>query len=318
MTTPSLKQILGYTKTTHLLCLIVGMFAVMGCGSFGLYDSDDSKVIARVGDKELRESAIEEIYNGVLSSKDSIQLRQTAIQNWIDEQIKQNAALEMFKNDKSSEKMIEEMVQQYRMNLLSYTFEQNFLQQNLDTMVTEAQIQEYYDKNGGSFKLIGPLVKAIVVRLPLELRQSTKLEKMFTKGGSDEMIEFLNICKKNNYKVDDFRDQWVEFSEVLQTLPFKGTDYDNFLKSKRGYDVRDDQYHYLLRIEECMLSGEPSPLERERETITRILRNQRREELLKEFNDSLINSAYNNQTVLIEGELEEELVIAVKQNSIQN
>lgn len=307
------KQILGSTKITLLLLVIIGLGGVVGCGKFGLYDSDDSKVIAKVGEKELKESMIQGIYQGVLSQSDSMELRQSAIQNWIEEQIKQDATFAMFQNDNSSEKMIEEMVQQYRMNLINYTFEQRFLENNLDTLVTESQIEEYYSENGSGFKLIGPLVKAIVVRLPLELRQSAKLEKMFTKGGDQEMIEFLNICKKNDYKIDDFREQWTEFSEVLQTLPFKGTDYDEFLKSKRTYDVRDDQFHYLLRVEECMLSGEPSPLERERPTIIRILRNQRREKILKAFNDSLINRAYSEQMVMIESvEQEGVLEIAVR------
>ncbi len=295
-----------------LLFYIVCLCGIVSCGEFGLYDSDESKVIARVADSELRESAIADIYYGVLSAEDSSKLRETAINSWIEEQIKLNAAQQVISNDVSRE-LIQEMVEQYRKNLLSYTFEQIYLEKNLDTSITQNEIKEYYNRNSSNFKLISPLVKAVVVRLPLELRQSKKLEQMFTKGKEQDMVDFLNICKKNNYKVNDFSEQWVEFSTVLQTIPFKRADYDDFLKSKKIYEIRDDQFHYLMRIEECLFTGEASPLEREKNTIVRILRNQRRDELLREFNDSLIRSAYLNQLVMIEDTtLSDELVIAKK------
>lgn len=272
----------------------------MGCGKFGLYSGDSSPVVATVGDVELRSSMIEGIYKVNMTREDSASVREQFIASWVLSEVKRQAAEQQMEGNDRNFDQIEQMVDQYRTKLLTHKFEQDYLATHIDTTITASQIEAYYKANPDNFRLSGPLVKAIVVRIPSGLRQSKRLEEMFRKGNSEALNDFINICQKNSYRVDDFREEWVDFSTVLQHIPFGKANFDEFLKSRDSYEVTDDQFKYMMRIESYLPTGQLSPLEREQSTIIRILHNLRRGELLKSLNDSLMQTAKAKKLIHIE------------------
>lgn len=287
-------------KLSKPIIVILAIFALTACGKFGLYSGDSSAVMATVGDVELRSSTLEGIYRANMTKEDSAAVREQFIASWVLSEVKRQAAEQQIEGNDRNLVQIEQMVAEYRAKLLTHKFEQDYLATHIDTTITAQQIEAYYKANPDNFKLAGPLVKAIVVRIPSGLRQSKRLEDMFRKGKDAALDDFINICHKNNYRVDDFRDQWVDFSTVLQHIPFGKVNFDEFLKSKDSYEVTDDQFKYMMRIESHLLSGELSPIERETATISRILHNLRRSELLKALNDSLMQTAKSKKLIHIE------------------
>lgn len=285
-----------------ILSFVVLVVAVTlsSCGKFGLYSGDKSTVVATVGDVELRSSALEHIYSGILSTGDSASVREAYINSWVRAELKRQAAEKAIEESGESAAEIEKMVRDYRTQLLTYKFEREFINSRVDTTITSTQIDDYYKANSDNFRLAGPLVKAMIVRLPAGLRQSKRLEEMFRspKGGSKE--EFINICQKNDYRIDDFTAEWTDFSVVLQHIPFGQNNFDDFLKSKTYYEVTDDQYKYMMSIDAYLPSGALSPESREKENIVKILHNLRRTELLKALDDSLINVAQRENLIHIQ------------------
>ncbi|MFI3287470.1 MAG: hypothetical protein R3Y61_03240 [Rikenellaceae bacterium] len=289
-----MRCISRWRKVCGNVKIVAALFVVSvgsGCGSFHLYSSDSSPVVASVGDVELRESSLGDIYGGAIYPEDSMLQRRLVVNNWILSEVKRQAAEEQISAGALSKDLIEEMVEEYRRTLLIHSLEHNYLLSAVDTVVSKEQIEEYYKANKDVFLLAGPLVKAIVVRIPEGLRQNAKLENLFIKGDEEELTDFLNICAKNDYKVVDMRSDWVEFSAVLRHIPFAYTDFDAFLKKNKHYEITDAEYTYMLRVEAYLPSGAISPMERERTTIEKILRNLRRGDVIKHFNDSLLKSA---------------------------
>lgn len=278
----------------YIAILLLGLSAV-GCDTFGLYDSDNSTVVASVGEVELRSSALEDIYTQGMSQKDSLNARQAYVSSWIKSEIKRQEAEKVLSGSKMQD--LERMVNDYRTELLSYKYENEYIDNRLDTIVTDEQISQYYKANKENFRLAGPLVKARIVKIPAGLRQSKKLEDMFRGDKQSLMDDFINICQKNNYRLDDFTAQWTDFSVVLQHIPFTQKNFDEFLKKTNFYEVSDDEWKYMMKIEQYMLPGEISPLEREKEMIVKILKNVRRSELLRNLDDSLYNAAQTNKLI---------------------
>ncbi len=273
----------------------------VSCADFMLYSSDRSPEIARVGEVVLRESALENLYSEEMDTLAKEKAKATFVNSWVLQELKRQEALEKIENRAQSIAEIDAMVEEYRTGLLIHSLEQDFLRHNLDTAVSAQQIREYYEQNPNSFRLVSPLVKAIVVRMPEGLRNNERLEEMFTKGGDDKIEEFLNICQKNNYRVNDMRAKWVEFSSVLRYIPVAASNsYDEFLKKNKVYDVSDNEYKYILRVESYLASGELSPLEREEETIKKILKNMRRSDAVEQLNDSLMNEARREEKFKIQ------------------
>lgn len=279
--------------------LIFAAILLVSCGKFGLYSGDNSAVLATVGDVELRAAELDHIYSGVITTEDSVSVRQAYVNSWVRNEVKRQAAEKAIEQQGGSAAKIDNMVKQYRMQLITYKFENDFIASHVDTTITEEQIDTYYKANSDNFRLAGPLVKAVVVRLPSGLRQSKRLEDMFKKPNGDSKDEFLNICQKNNYRVDDFSSEWTDFSIVLQHIPFGQSNFDEFLKTKSYYEVADDDYKYMMRIEGYLPSGSLSPKQREKDNITKILHNLRRAELLKSLDDSLLNVAKSEKLITI-------------------
>lgn len=278
--------------------LIFVALAMVSCGTFGLYSGDNSKVVASVGQVELRSSALDKIYAGVLSSQDSVKVRQAFINNWVRTEIKRQEAERALQGERAED--VDRMVEEYRTKLLTFKYENDYIDTHLDTTITESQISDYYNNNSDNFRLSGPLVKAYVVRIPAGLRQAKRLEDMFRSDKESLMNDFINICQKNNYQVSDFSGEWTDFAAVLQHIPFSQKNFDEFLKKQKFYDVSDDEWRYMMRIDDYMPSGSLSPKARESTVITKILHNLRRGELLRALEDSLYKSAQSQQLIKIE------------------
>ena len=72
------------------------------------------------------------------------------IEKWVRNQLLLNKA-EINLTDE--EKNVEQQIENYRSSLLIYAYEQSYLRQNLDTVVTDKEIEDYYKENQSNFIL---------------------------------------------------------------------------------------------------------------------------------------------------------------------
>lgn len=275
-----------------IIALLAALALATGCNKLKLYTFDKGEVIASVGERELYASDITRMIEPGIPAKDSLAALQSIVDTWVRKEVK-TAAAEAALSDHGRD--IEEMVAQYRSALLTYKYEQEWLGGRLDTTVTADQVSDYYSTNRDDFRLAGPIVKARIARIPAGLRQSRKLEEMFRSERENDQNDFLNICQKNQYSTDDFSSEWTDFSSVIQHLPFSQSNFDDFLRTRKYYEVEDDQYKYMMVIDAYRPTGDYSPMERETENIRKIILNKRRQALLEQLEDSLYTSARNER-----------------------
>lgn len=280
-------------KHTYILFAMAAL--TVSCGKFGLYTHEKEQVIATVGDHDLLMSDVKYIFQAEMTAQDSTKLLDSYIENWVKSQVKIDAATAALSGQ---EQEIDELVAMYRASLITYRFENEIVSRKLDTVITQQQSSEYYAKNRDNFRLAGPIVKAAVVRIPIK-KSNRKVEDMFKKNDSKDWQEFQDICQRNNYKLYDYTNEWADFNTVIGHLPFTNSNFDEFLKSKKYYDVEDDQYHYLMKILSYSPTGDYSPVEREVDNIRRILLNGRRAELIRNLEDSLVQAAKTENRVVI-------------------
>lgn len=277
--------------TLGLLLLLL----LSSCGKLNLYNmSGRGAVVAVVNGKELYVSDLEHLYTVDMSGSDSVARAEAFIDEWIRSQLKDDAA-EAAMHDKQDD--IETMVKQYRMSLLRYKWENEYVNSRIDTLVTRSQIETYYNDNQDSYRLAGPIVKARVVRIPVDIRQGAKIEEMFRSSSAEDKATFANICEKNGYRYDNYTSDWTDFSQVLSHIPFTYKDFDEFLKTKSFYETEDDDYKYMMVIESYLPTGDFAPLSRETASIGKVLLYKRRSELLKRLDDSLYTRALADHKV---------------------
>ncbi len=136
---------------------------------------EESKIIASVNEKNLYFSDIIDVMSNQVS--DSIYFVEKFINEWIRRELmishaEMNLSRDLFKFDKQ--------IEDYRASLLIYAYQQELLNQNLDTLIPLSQIEEYYEVYRDQFKLNKNIFKGrfiVVDKSAPRLKELTKWYK---------------------------------------------------------------------------------------------------------------------------------------------
>ncbi len=260
------------------ITLIVTSVMASACQELPNYFVDDN-IVARVGRKELRFSDLEQGIPQTLSGADSANMVGAYVDRWIAKQLKLEEAELLFS---SSADDIERKVEEYRQSLLIHKIEQYYINDEPGTIVTDEDVDAYYNAHKSEFRLDKTIVKGRVVAFPEKFRQREKLLEMMRSSKQERQKDFKDICIKNGFTLKEFT-EWTEWSEFLATLPtLRSRNYDSLL-AKRGevQKMSADGQTYYFQIVEVRDKGDVRPPELAREDILRILKTTRRSEAIR-------------------------------------
>ena len=270
------------------ISLLFALVLIMGaCRELPLPFEYD-RVVAQVGDKKLRESDVQSIYAQAETTEDSVALLEIYVDRWVKNELKLRAAENLFRD---SEEAIEAMVAEYRNSLLTRRLDQYYVDQELDTLFTDAQIEEYYNRHPSDFRLDRTIVRGRQMRVPSTFRQVNKLREVMRSTSEEKLQDWRDMCQKNGLEVQEYN-SWTDYSEFLSTLPtLRGRKYEELLTVGQLQEMRDDDGRYYFVITEIRRTGDAAPLERVRETIRRILFNQRQSEIIRAHEELIYSEA---------------------------
>lgn len=285
-------------KIRAKITLFATLLSLAGCRELPRYFASD-ETVARAGGRELRVCDLESVIPSGLSPSDSVAFMRKYIDRWVVKQLKLSEAEVLFS---SSAEDIDRMVEEYRQSLLIRKLDRHYVEQSMDTVFSDNEIAAYYAAHGGDFRLDRTLVKGRVVRLDLNNRQAGKLKSAMGGTSESHQRDFRDLCAKNEFEVNDFRTQWVDFSEFLNCLPTRRSQsYASVLGTTEVQEMRDDAARYYFQIVEVRRAGDPIPLERLRPTIRRILSNRRQSEIIRRHEEALCAQGLRDGDVRIYG-----------------
>ena len=248
---------------------------------------EKSLVVVSVYNQELLASDLEGIVPAGLSPEDSIAI----VNNYIDQWIRQAVILE--KASKNVTEDFERELREYKNNLLVYTYERQILDQNLDTVVTDAQIEDYYRQPKAEFTLKNSIVKAVYVVAPVKAPAVAKLKKIVARGTFSEkdIIELEETASHNGFTGYYDVETWVPFYTFQTTVPVTTYNENLFLKQHRSITLSDDSLFYAARILDYKVTDDISPLDFQRDNIRAIILNHRKVEALERLRSDLLAEA---------------------------
>lgn len=274
---------MGFCRKIALLAVVCAAAALPGCRR--PHHFTEGTVVARVGDRELQLGAVLQTMPKGMTGQDSTAFVGRSVDRWIRRQLKLQEAEMLFS---SSARDIEKTVEEYRQALLIRKLEQHYIDRSVDTTFTDDEIAAYYAAHKAEFRLDRTIVKGRIVRFPQKHRQARRLRELMGARSAAQQQDFHDICAKNEFAVDDFREQWVDFSEFLTFLPTVRTQsYEALLGKSEVQEMTDGRRQYYFQITDVRREGDYNPLERLRPTIRRILFNQRQGEVIRCHEDEL-------------------------------
>ncbi len=270
----------------NFLVSLLFLISLFSCNK--LFDrKHEQPPIARVHDKYLFPDDLKDILTPGLSKEDSALIVKNYVDRWVRLQIMVKKAEE---NLSETELDLEKQIENYRASILTYRYKQQMINQNLDTVVNSAEIEEYYNENPSNFLLQGSVVKAVFVKVKRDAPELYNLRSWYRSENIEDLDKLENYCYQNSAEYVIYSDNWVYFDELLSKIPREIENKERFLLYNNRIEAQDTDYLYLLSIREYKQKGDVSPLSMVEEDIKAIILNKRK---LK-YVDGLENDIYRD------------------------
>lgn len=275
----------------NLIPLFVLVFLVSSCDYFRA--PKEPKAIARVGKIYLYEEDIYDLVPKGTSKADSISIVKSFIDRWATQKLLFEASERNIKNVKVIE--FNELIDQYKVDLYTKAYLEDLVIRQIDTVVSEAQIQEYYTKNKQFFKNSSELVKMRYINLVKENPKFATIKAKFSSFTKKDRKELEQQAIK--FKSYAFNDSiWVDINQVYEKLPFLNIENKNrYISSGINFDYPDATTIWLVKVNKVLPKDSPTPLEFLRPTLKQIIINNRKLELVNTIEKEITNDAINDK-----------------------
>lgn len=278
------------------IAVVAASVLLASCQELPRYFASDT-TLARAGGKELQLRDVTSVVPAGVTGEDSAALMKVYVDRWVRKQLKLEEAELLFS---SAEKDIDRQVEEFRQALLIRKLDQHYVDRSMDTTFTNDEIVAYYDEHKADFRSDRTMVKGRIVQFADGSKQARRVRDLMDSKSESSQRDFRDICEKNNFTVNDFRDQWIDFPEFLSFLPTLRTQsYDSMLSTGAVKEMRDKDMHYYYQIDDVRREGDAIPLEKLRSTIRRILFNQRQGETIRQHEEELFTRAMESGDVKV-------------------
>ena len=273
-----------------LVCILF-----ISCDFLGLQKKDISvrKPIASVHNNYLYTEDIKLLIPKNIEKNDSLVFTRSIINSWAVKQLLLKKAEDNNTQNDNSE--INNLVKDYRQALLINGYKERLIKQQLDTLIEQQEIIDYYKLNSKNFRLNEELIKTRYLHFSNDLIDRKEVVKSFKKGTIED-LEGLEI-KQLTFKQMMLNDSvWTPLENVLLKIPFSRI---NLLKKTKLLQKEDSLGLYLITIKDVLLRNQIAPLSYIKPTIKQMILHQRKLQLIRDLEKIILKDAIQNKSYKI-------------------
>ena len=215
------------------------MFLVISCNQ----QQATKTPLAQVGDKILYLEDIQKVLPSNLSDADSTLWVDDFVKKWIQSKL---LVMNAEENLTAEQKDVSKELDEYRNSLLTYRYKKELMAQKMDTVVTDQAIQKYYNEHEADFVLKNDIVKAVYLKIPLELAKPDVVKNLCLDNDSQNLQELDDFGIRYAKAYDRFDDQWIDASRVLNQVPEQIDNLERFLGRNKYIESKDTDYYYFI------------------------------------------------------------------------
>lgn len=273
-----------------VIYIVFAAFFLTACNLF----PEHSIPIAKVGDKILTMEELSKDIPNYLDEADSTLWADDYIKKWIQRELLLMKAEE---NLSDQEKDVSKELEEYRNSLIVYRYKNELVKQKMDTTVKESDIEKYFNEYRESFILNRNIVKAIYIKIPVEVSNPEKIKDLCATNNPEKLAKLNEYCLSYAKAYDRFNDQWVSVDLVLRNLPMEITDQDKFIQRNRFIESSDLNYYYIVCIRDYRLAGQVSPIEFVHNDIRNLILSKQKIEFLKQIEKDVYREGVDKNKV---------------------
>ena len=272
---------MSFRLVTYLI-MITGFFACQ-------QETPDANAVARVNDKYLSKEELNKALPTGLTTQDSALFRNNYIKMWATKELLLDKAKINVEDEDGD---IEELVKNYEKELLIDKYKKALLQQELDTVITDEDINDYYEANKNVYRLNEDLMQLKYIYFNKDLADSKDILKLF-KSEDQEDLDML-IERELEFYSFSFNDSiWVSYNDVEKKLAFLKEEKN--IKKNQFIQKEDSLGLYLLAVKDIRRRNEIAPKNYVIPTIRQMILHKRKLDLMNDIEKTIMIDAINNK-----------------------
>lgn len=256
----------------------------------------DDQPVARVGKENLYRSEIEGRIPGMMSPEDSAGFAERYIRLWAMDRLYADVAEKQL--SKSELDMSAEL-ESYRRSLLRYRYEQRYLNDRLDTLISDRQISDYYEAHEADFTLREPLMKIRFVDI---MKDSPDLDEILALMSSDEygdLVRADSLARVSALRYFDNSGSWMSASDLARYFGTSASEMVDAMDEDMIIIEPENRGDILAAYVCDMVESGTAPLEYCTPVIRDIILSNRKHELLAALERDLLDEALDSKQFVI-------------------
>ncbi len=268
-----------------LITYLIVILGVMSCQQ----QSPNADAAARVNDRYLSKEELNMAMPKGLPAEDSLLFRNNFIKMWATKELLLEKA-RINVDDRDGD--IKELVRNYEQELLIERYKKALLQQELDTLITETDLNDYYEANKNVYRLNEELMQLKYIHFSSDLSDKKDLIELFRSNDQEDIEEL--IARELEFYSFSFNDSiWVSYRDVEKKLAFLKDEKN--IKKNQFIQKEDSLGVYLLAVKDMRHRNDIAPKEYVIPTIQQMILHKRKLELMNEIEKTIMVDAINNK-----------------------
>tara|TARA_B100001287_G_scaffold116794_1_gene98310 strand:+ start:303 stop:1160 length:858 start_codon:yes stop_codon:yes gene_type:complete len=274
---------------THFNFFLI-VFVFISCKS-----ETNENNLARFKDVYLNESDIINEIPITLNQEDSAIFADNYIHKWLVNQMIMDKSEEMIPLEVLK---VEKKINKYKMSLISYEFEQFYINKRLDTSISKSQISKYYENHLDDFVLNDYAVKCMYLQVPKNSKFIKEIKRNYHLKNEDMIDKIMEIGQNEEVSLYYNPEEWVFFDDLMKKIPIlEKYSKVEFIKKKKKVILEFNNYIYFINVFDFIIKNGTSPLSFEENKIKSIILNQRAKSLRKKLRQDLYNDGIKNNLI---------------------
>ncbi len=274
--------------------MFLGVMVIFATACGNKAGKKGEKPLVKVYDNYLYPSDLKGIYQKGMSKEDSIVVVGTYIENWA----KKNLMLKIAEENISRDSEIDRMVEEYRKTLIQHRYEQNLVEQRLDSVISQNEIDTFYQKTKNEYKLKQDIVRCYFIKVPINSPDKDKLKKWWKKKDPLDYAQMKDYCERyaQMFILED--STWIHKKDLAAQFP-KNTFSQEKLSVGKEWSFEKSGSLYLLRVFDIARKGKNEPVAYASKKIKGYILHKRKIELLKQLASEMYQRELNKKNVII-------------------
>ena len=274
---------------THLryALLLLASLLLLQCDQTEPDDQEtgDKKHLARVGDEYLYEQDINNLVTEDMSAKDSTEVVDNYIDNWVRKRlILQIAEEKLAREDK---KEIRQKIKDFRESLITYRYEKQLVANQLDTTVREEELRKYYRNNKENFELTGNIVKVRFVKVMKNAPNTAQAHRWMKQNTKDTRSRLESYCYQYAEEFSLKDTSWHTLSRLAKWMPLSHETLKRKAVEGAHLETKDNKYLYWLHIDKFLSKNTTAPFSFVKDKIKKVVLNKRKVNLIQQNHNEI-------------------------------